>query len=131
MPTSDGRRPARVAARVRDRLSAMLGRELEDPGLAGVSITHVEVQPDLSTARIAVRLIAGDDQPSRRKLLAALERASSRLRRALAADLGLRRTPALEFRYDTGPDASRRVEDLLDEIARERPAEQEPDESTS
>lgn len=126
MPTGDGRRPARIAARIRALLSEALSRDLADPRLGGVAITSVDVGPDLATARVGVRLVAGDGEAQRRRLLAALRGAAGRLRRDVAVELRLRRAPALEFRYDTGPDAARRVEDLLAEIAAEERGGTEP-----
>jgi len=118
--TGEGRRAQRVGHEIHAHLSSVLARELDDPKLAGVVITSVDVPDDLSMARISVRLLAGDEDPKARlAALAALGRAASRLRRSVGAMLGLRRVPELRFEYDAGHDASRRVDELLGEIARE------------
>lgn len=119
---SDGRRVQRVADAIRSNLAGTLLRDLGDPLLQSLVVTSVEVTPDLRSARIAVRLLADDhDEARRRAALRALQRAGGRIRRALAPKLGLRYFPELSFSYDAGHDAERRVEELLDEIARERP----------
>jgi len=123
--TGDGRRARRVAETLRAHLAAAIAREMADPLLGSVVITGVDLSDDLGVARIHVRLLVGDDQPTRRAaLLRALERAASRLRRAVVPALRLRRAPELSFDYDTGHDASRRVDELLAEIAREPKSEE-------
>ncbi len=117
--SGDGRRPRRVAETLRAKLAGAL-RQLGDPILNALVITEVDMPPDLTSAKIAVRLLEGDDDPQRREAaLRALGRAASRLRRLVAPSLRLRRAPELRFSYDTGHDASRRVEELLAEIAAE------------
>jgi ribosome-binding factor A len=118
---SEGRRPERVAEAIRSELAELLRRELGDPRLTTLVVTTVDVAPDLSNAKIGVRLLAGDeDERERRAALRSLARAGKRIRRALAPRLGLRRFPELVFAYDTGHDATRRVEELLAEIEDER-----------
>lgn len=115
--TSDGRRSRRVAEIIRGYVSEALTRELDDPLLAALVLTHVEVPDDLSVARIRVRLLVGDDdEAARRNALRNLHRAATRIRRGLAPKLKLRRVPELKFDYDTGHDAEKRVDELLREI---------------
>lgn len=115
---SDARRPKRVAELLRAHLTDALTRELGDPRLSALVVTTVEVPDDLSSAHIGVRLLVGDDDPKlRRAALSTLSKVSSRLRRSLGPRLGLRRVPELRFSYDAGHDATRRVEELLREIA--------------
>lgn len=130
--TGDGRRPKRVAEALRMHLAQILSREFSDPLLASLVITDVEVPDDLSSALISVRVLAGDDDPAQRKtLLRALGKVTGRLRHAVAPRLRLRRTPELRFRYDTGHDAARRVEELLAEIAREGTAQEDQHEPSA
>lgn len=116
----DGRRGKRVAELVRAHFADLVRRELDDPALAAVVVTEVEVTADLSIASIHVRLLAGDSEQARKRLLARLRRASNLLRRALAPRLALRKAPELRFYYDDGHDAARRVEELLGEIERDK-----------
>jgi ribosome-binding factor A len=119
-PTSDGRRGKRVAELIRAHLAELMRREVDDPRLAALVITTVEVTDDLMSARIGVRLLVGDeDEKSRKAALKSLARGAGRLRRLIAPRLELRRSPELRFHYDTGHDASRRVEEILHEIKRD------------
>ena len=129
---SDGRRAKRVATRLQAYLGQALIREIEDPRLGSLVITGVELSDDLGIARIGVRLMVGDDDPKlRRAAMQSLSRVAGRLRRGVAPELGLRRVPELRFDYDTGHDATRRVEELLDEIHREPHAEEDDDSSST
>ncbi|HYQ00094.1 MAG TPA: 30S ribosome-binding factor RbfA [Polyangiaceae bacterium] len=115
--TTDGRRGKRVAELLRAHLAELLRREVDDPRLAAVVITTVEVTDDLMSARIGVRLLVGDeDAKVRTTVMKSLSKGAGRLRRLIAPRLELRRSPELRFHYDAGHDASRRVEELLHEI---------------
>ena len=120
---SDGRRTKRVAELIQRHFADALRREVDDPRLAAVVVTGVEVTDDLLIAQIGVRLlVADDDQRQRRDIVDRLRRAAPRLRRAITPRLELKRAPELRFHYDTGPDAHRRVNDLLREVESERQA---------
>lgn len=115
--TTDGRRGKRVAELIRAYLAELMRREVDDPRLASVVITTVEVTDDLMSARVGVRVLVGDEDPKiRAVVLKSLARGAGRLRRLIAPRLELRRSPELRFHYDAGHDASRRVEELLHEI---------------
>ncbi len=118
---SDKRRARRVEDGVRTALCTALQTRLGDPTLSRLVITGVSVTDDLGLATINVRLLSGTgSEDERRSVLRRLERASGRLRQALAPALGLRRVPELRFYYDTGLEAATRVEELLMEIATEK-----------
>ncbi|HEX3769749.1 MAG TPA: 30S ribosome-binding factor RbfA [Polyangiaceae bacterium] len=116
-----GLRARRVEGGVREELSTLMAQDLKDPRAAGAVVTRVEMAPDLRSARVHVRLLAGgDDEARRREVVGALGRASGMLRRELTHRLGLRYAPDLRFFYDEGMDAASNVERLLAEIAAEK-----------
>src|SRR5207253_1570185 len=47
-----GSRPERVADQIRAEVSTMIARDLQDPGIGFMTITRVEVSPDLQHARV-------------------------------------------------------------------------------
>src|SRR5580692_1757458 len=98
MTTEHDTRVRRVSKGMREELAALLGGEVKDPGARGAIVTRVELTNDLRSARIFVRLLEGGDDPERRKkVLAALGRASGMLRREVTQRLALRAAPELRF----------------------------------
>jgi len=117
---SDGRRTKRVAELIQRHFADALRRELDDPKLAAVVVTGVDVSDDLMIAKIGIRLLIGDDDAkARRGVIERLKRASPRLRRVITPRLELKRAPELRFHYDLGLDAYQRVSELLKEVEQE------------
>lgn len=113
-------RRQRLAGTIHKHLSGELGRHLTDPRLAAVGIERVELSPDLSIAKVYVRLVFGDIGPGReRAALAALAGAGPGLRASLGPLLRMRRVPELRFHYDVGAEHRAHIEGLLAEIANE------------
>jgi ribosome-binding factor A len=109
-----GSRTARVGDQIRSELASLLMREVHDPGIGFVTLTRVDVSPDLQVARVMYTSL-GDDQ-ARRNTARALERAAPFLRRQIGAHLRLKRTPELKFFYDNSIAGQDRIEQLLNEI---------------
>lgn len=118
---AQGSRPDRVADLIRAELALLLTREVHDPGIGFVTITRVQMTPDLQQARVFYTAL-GDDK-SRRETERALARATSFLRRQIGARLSLRRVPVLEFKYDRSIEHQDRVERILQELKADRPPE--------
>ena len=111
---SQGSRPDRVADQIRGELAQLLAREVHDPGLGFVTLTRVQVSPDIQLARVFYTVL-GDDT-ARRNSARALDRASAFLRRQIGARLRLKRVPELKFQYDEAVAGQDRIEHLLNEI---------------
>ena len=108
------RRTERLAEEVREEVALLIASELKDPRIGFVTVTRVEVTPDLRTARIYVGVLGTEKQ--RTTSLAGLKQGAGFLRRALGRTLRLRYTPELVLQYDEGLEASDRVAKLLAEI---------------
>lgn len=115
-----GARTDRVGERIRAELSALLLRRVREPGVNGLTITHVQVTRDLQLARVYFRVI--EDGRSLRDAARALRRARGFLRHELGQRLQLRRVPELTFLHDDTVDQQERIARLLDEIQADRPA---------
>ena len=104
-------RPERVAQRIRREIADILEHRLRDPRLGSlISVTDVEVTPDLSLARVYVSVL---DAETRERVLAILATAAGFVRHELTPRLGLREVPEIRFLLDTSIDRGARVEDLL------------------
>jgi ribosome-binding factor A len=112
MPHSS--RASRVADQIREDLSTLLAREVHDPGIGFLTITHVKVSPDLQQARVDYTTI-GDDK-ARKETARALDRALPFLRRQIGQRLRLKRVPELSFLYDEAIEKGDRIERILLEL---------------
>src|SRR5205823_2910326 len=115
-----GTRPERVAEEFREILAEEIPR-LKDPRVGFVTVTHVEVSPDLRRATIFYTVM-GQDRDQRRTR-AGLESARAHLRAVLGHQVRLKFTPELEFEEDVGLAQLDRVTELLRQIGSEQPAE--------
>ncbi|MBI3401784.1 MAG: 30S ribosome-binding factor RbfA [Acidobacteria bacterium] len=111
---SQGSRPDRVAEELRAELATLLTREVHDPGIGFVTLTRVQVTPDLQQARVFYTTL-GDDT-ARANSGRALGRAASFLRRQIGSRLRLKRVPELIFTYDESIAGQDRIEQLLHEL---------------
>lgn len=108
------RRTSRVGETVRDALVEVFRHDLRDARLVMVSITGVDVSPDLHFARVYVSGLKEDDT---RQVVDDLMSQRGRVRHFLGQRIRLRYTPELDFRFDdTGAKASR-IEELLREVS--------------
>lgn len=119
-------RPERVAETIKREMAEILSRKLRDPRLGGmISVTDVEVTPDLSMARIFVSVLA--EGAEREQTLQALARSEGFVRHELAPRLGLREMPTVRFVLDTSIEHGARVEELLRKLAQGEPIPDEED----
>ena len=109
-----GSRPDRVADQIRAEVSSMIARDLHDPGVGFITITRVQVSPDLHHARVYYSAMG--DQTARTNSGKALERAASFMRRQIGQRLRLRRAPELTFVFDESIAQQDRIAQLLHRI---------------
>lgn len=107
-------RTDRVADQLRSELALLLAREVHDPGVGFVTLTRVQVSPDLQQARVWYTAL-GDDK-SRANTARALERVAPFLRRQIGGRLRLKRAPELKFVYDESVAGQDRIEQILSEL---------------
>jgi ribosome-binding factor A len=113
-----GSRPDRVADQIRAEIADLVARELHDPGIGFLTITHVKVTPDLQSARVYYTTLG--DSKARRESERALERATPFLRRQIGRRLRLKRVPELEFFFDEAVERGDRIEQILKNLNEER-----------
>jgi ribosome-binding factor A len=111
---SQGSRPERVADQIRSELATLLAREVHDPGIGFVTLTRVQVSPDLQVARVLYTVLG--DAKARESSARALGRAAAFLRRQVGSRLRLKRAPELRFVYDDSVAGQDRIERILNEL---------------
>jgi ribosome-binding factor A len=115
---AQGYRPNRVADQIRQELSELLTRgEVHDPGIGFITLTRVQVSPDLQMARVFYTTLG--DAKARQETARALERATPFFRRQVGSRLRLRRVPEFEFRFDESVAHQDRIEQILRDLREE------------
>ncbi|MCL4250806.1 MAG: 30S ribosome-binding factor RbfA [Anaerolineae bacterium] len=121
----------RVAGRIRQILSVLILRDVADPRLQGLTVTEVEIDPELMYARVYVNALGEEERQS--EVMQALRQAKGYLRREVGKRVRLRKTPDLTFIWDASLDRVERINALIRDldIPPAPPEEDDFDESTS
>ena len=110
-------RSARIADELQRELAELLREEVKDPRVGKVTITHVEVTPDLSHAKVLVTDLAGREHAA--ETVAALSRTAGFLRSELARRLSVYTVPQLSFVYDDSIETGMALSQLIDRAVAE------------
>ena len=94
-------------------------RALKDPRIGLVTVTAVEVTPDLREATVFVSVLGGER--TRQATLEGLASAHAVLQSRISSELSLRRTPHLTFAYDESVERGVRMSRLIDELTADLP----------
>jgi ribosome-binding factor A len=124
------RRSERIAGELLAELARLLREEVTDPRVGMITLTRIDVAPDLSHA--LVFWSAFDTTPGAEQLDAhqvGLDSAAPFLRRRAASALSIRRMPELRFRYDPSLVLGTRTLSVLASFAQRAEGELEPDEA--
>ena len=107
------RRNERVSEEIRGVLVEAI-REVRDPLVGFVTLTGVDLSPDLKQARVYVSRLG--TEADRDAAVSALNRAAAFLRHAVAERARLRYTPALRFVSDATIERGSRLEAILQKL---------------
>jgi len=108
-----GQRQLRVGEEIRHLLADLLERgNMRDPDLreASITVTSVDVSPDLRNATAFVMPLGGHDE---KRLMAAMRRAAPWFRARVGERAGLRYAPEIRFELDRTFDEADRIGSLL------------------
>jgi ribosome-binding factor A len=110
-------RARRIAEQVQRTLSQLLLREVRDPRLKPMTVTHVKVSPDLTHVWVNYTLLSGDSHDELQKEI--LDEAALYLRGPLGRALRLRLAPHLHFAPDEELERGNRLGDLIGKAVRD------------
>ena len=96
---------------IRDEIARLLLRDFKDPRLGFVTITGVEVSPDLRQARVFVSVLG--DAAARDTSIEALRHGAGYLQKALFRNLRLRHAVSIRFAPDESLERGARIEEVL------------------
>jgi ribosome-binding factor A len=109
-------RARRVAEQVQRTLAQLLLREVRDPRLRPLTITHVKVSPDLTHVWAHYTLLSGDsNDPLQREIL---NEAAVYLRGPLGRALRMRLAPHVHFQPDEELERGNRLNELITQAVR-------------
>jgi len=111
-------RSERVAELIREEIARLLVRGIKDPRVGFVSVMGVRMSSDLHYANVYVSLYG--DEKQRKSSLIALRNSEGWIRREVGKHLRMRVTPAVRFFPDDSLDQVYHLEDVFQEIRKER-----------
>ncbi len=108
------RRPQRLALQIQQEVSLMISRDMKDRRIGFVTVTGVQLSPDLRHARIFVSSMGSETE--KEESLQALNHATGWIRHELGQRIRTRFLPEIVFLTDTSQDYGERIDTLIDQI---------------
>lgn len=103
----------RLKQLLKEEISRLLQDEVKDARIGPVTISDVEVTPDLKYAKVFVQVPGEEDRKA--EAIAGLESAAGFMRSKLGRELRIRRAPELSFFVDRTQERAARIHELLAE----------------
>lgn len=108
------RRVLKAAEAIREVVGMAILADLKDPRIDGVTVTGVEVTPDMREAKVLVSIMGSEAH--QRTCLHGLQSAAGFLQQKIAKRIDTRYTPRLRFELDMGVKKSIAIARLLDDV---------------
>lgn len=114
-----GKRSARVGEQLLREIAELLEHRVKDPRVKGVTLTGVDMSPDLKFARVFFSVHGeGCDLND---VMDGFSSAKGFIKKEIAARMELRYVPDVDFRHDTSLERGEKMERLLDSLVHEGP----------
>jgi ribosome-binding factor A len=104
-------RPQRLGDQIQREVSELIRMEVRDPRVGMITITSVDVSPDITHAKIFFTVLEKEKLP---ETLEGLKRSAGFLRAQLAKRIKMYTTPELRFVYDESVERGDRLSRLID-----------------
>ena len=111
------RRTERMESLIQVELGELILKRIKDPRVGFVTITGVEVTPDLKSARVYYSVLGKEREKAEAGI--GLEHARGFLQHGIAEALKLRLTPKLSFHLDESLEEGFRIDQILQDLNRE------------
>jgi ribosome-binding factor A len=108
------RRVLKAAQAIREVVSMAIITDLKDPRISDVTVTFVEVSPDLRQAKVNVSVMG--EEKKQNLCLRGLQNSAGYLQQKIGKRIDTRYTPRIEFVLDEGIKHSLIVTKILDEV---------------
>lgn len=113
------RRVLKAAQAIREVVSMAIITDLKDPRISGVTVTFVEVSPDMRNAKVHVSVMG--DETRQNLCLRGLQNSAGYLQQKVGNRIDTRYTPRIQFAIDKGLQNSMIVTRILDEVLPKTP----------
>jgi len=107
------KRSQRVGDLVREEIADIIMYKLKDPRIGFITVTGVDMSPDLKSAKVFVSILKEDE---RELVLEILNSSKNFFRSLLSKRLKMKVIPNVEFRLDTSIEYGFKIDKLLKEI---------------
>src|SRR5215510_7436255 len=108
------RRVLKAAEAIREVVSMAILTDLRDPRVEGVTVTYVEVSPNMRQAKVHVSLMGSEAQ--QKLCLHGLRSSAGYLQSKISDRIDTRYTPKLRFEVDEGVKKSLAISQMLQEL---------------
>jgi len=116
------RRTAKIGQAILEQVSTTILFDLKDPRIENVTVTHVEVSPDVQSAKVYISIMG--EEANQELCLRGLKSARGYIQSKVADRIQTRYTPILTFVKDSGAEKSFEATRILNELSREKTCEQ-------
>lgn len=116
------RRLEKIAQAILETVSTTILLHMRDPRVRDVTVLHVEVAPDVQSAKIYVSIMG--DEKTKALCMHGLESAKGFIQSKIADRIQTRYTPLIKFVLDSAVKDSTEALRILDELQAEREAEE-------
>jgi len=113
-----GTRPERVASEMREYISAIIREDLKDPRIGFVTITRIEVTPDIRNAKVFFSVLGNKEE--KEQATEGLNSATGFIRKLLGMKMRIKFIPELIFRLDESAEYSLHLNQIFDKIKKEK-----------
>jgi ribosome-binding factor A len=117
MPKEYGRN-RRVADVIQRELASLIQKYVQDSGSGLITISTIDVSPDLRNARIYVTCMG--NQLAKETIVDDLNELAGQFRHELAQTSTMRSVPKLDFRFDTALERANHLTSLIDSLHNEK-----------
>ncbi|OPL10120.1 MAG: ribosome-binding factor A [Firmicutes bacterium ML8_F2] len=119
----------RVAEQIKKDVSQIIGSQLKDPRVAGItSVTEVQLSKDLRYASIYVSIFGNETE--REEMLQTLIRATGYIRSEIGRRIKLRYTPEINFYLDNSMEYGAHIDSVIKSLKEKESKNNERNEGT-
>ena len=115
MPKEFGRN-RRVAQFIKEELAVLIQREFPLSQYGMITLTNVDLSPDLKNAVIFITAMASNQ--SQKELVAALNEQAGHFRHEISRIMTSRGVPSLKFKYDESIERAQRLNDIINSVSK-------------